>query len=563
MGNGQPGAHAATLKKSQIVFVTSEVAPYSKTCSLGEAMDGLPRALARLGHRVMVVAPRYDQYRDSWDTGFWSSVTVGGKQEPVHFYHAFKQEVDYVFVDHPVFLDRVYGLTGERLYGPELGEDFSDNQARFAYFCKAALLAISDLSLGGPGGGIYGDNCTVVCNDWYSALVPMFIHAERTSDASKWASTRTAFVCHNAAAQGRFEHKEGLSEAWGVPEHYMDSITFKQSLQVGGLIDKVDCVNTMAAGLRYADRSLTVSPSYAVECSADTEKAIELEHFFARGKVTGILNGVQESFSPSDQNFVAKTKMTCGTFTVATAEAAKAKLKATWRATIWGNTNSGALHTSKLPAIDVPLMCFIGRMDSQRGYDLLLKSLTDVLETDDIQVVVVGSGGTDDILAHTRTLAQVFPGKFHYAGWMGPERYALLAACDYTILPSRWEPCGLVQMEAMCVGTCPIVAPTGGLKDTVEDGLNGIWTDAEMTMETNICLKSVSSISKALKRAAKIFKEKPTEMAEMRKAAMAAAAEFTWSNAAMQYEAVFEELGAKDTTPLGSKKVTFTLETDK
>jgi len=310
----------------------------------------------------------------------------------------------------------------------------------------------------------------------------------------------------------------------------------------------VDCVNTMAAGLRYADRSLTVSPSYALECSVDTKKAVELQHFFARGKVVGILNGVQEGLSPSDLNFATKTKMTCGTFTVATAEAAKAKLKATYRS------------ENELQASDGPLICFIGRLDSQRGYDLLLKSLTDVLETDDIQVVVVGSSPVDsdaDLLAHTRTLAQVFPGKFHYAGWMGPERYALLAACDFTILPSRWEPCGLVQMEAMCVGTCPIVAPTGGLKDTVEDGLNGIWTDAEMTMETKICPKSVSSISKALKRAANIFKEKP-KMVEMRRAAMVVAAEFTWGNAAMQYEAVFEELGA-NAAPLGGKKVTFTL----
>eukprot|EP00930_Biecheleria_cincta_P013573 TRINITY_DN1202_c2_g2_i1.p1 TRINITY_DN1202_c2_g2~~TRINITY_DN1202_c2_g2_i1.p1 ORF type:complete len:565 (+),score=96.75 TRINITY_DN1202_c2_g2_i1:199-1695(+) len=497
----------------------------------------------------MVVAPRYDQYRDSWDTGFWSSVTLGGKHEPVHFYHTLKGGVDYVFVDHPIFLERVRGLTGERLYGPGLGKDFSDNQARFAYFCKAALLAIANLPL---GGNVYGDNCIVVCNDWYSALVPMFIHAERTSNSSKWASTRTAFLCHNAALQGRFERKEGLAQVWDVPEHYVDSITFKQCLQVGGLIDKVDCVNTMAAGLRYADRSLTVSPSYARECSADTKKAVELEQFFARCKVTGILNGVQEGFSPSDKHFVTKTKMTCGTFTAATAEAAKAQLKATYRA------------ENKLPAIDGPLMCFIGRLDSQRGYDLLLKSLTDVLETDDIQVVVVGSGpaGTDDLVAHTKTLAQVFPGKFHYAGWMGPERYSLLAACDYTILPSRWEPCGLVQMEAMCVGTCPIVAPTGGLKDTVEDGVNGIWTDAQMTMETKICAKSVSSISTALKRATQLFKEKPTKMAEMRKAAMATAAEFTWSNAAMQYEAVFEELGAKDTTPLGGKRVNFSLETE-
>jgi len=549
MGNGKPGTLAPIPKRSQIVFVTSEVAPFSHTCGLGEAMDGLPRALAGLGHRVMVIAPRYDQYRESWDTGFRSSVAVGGKQESVHFFHTFKHGVDYVFVDHPMFLARVYGLTGQRLYGFEYEKDFADNQVRFTYFCKAAMLAISSLPLQGD---TYGDNCTVVCNDWYSALVPMFVHAERARSSNKWASTRTVFVCHDARSQGRFERNEDLSELWDVPEHYLDSITFRQSLQlVGGSTDRVDCVNTMAAGLRYADRSLTVSPSYALECSADTLKAAELEHFFAKGKVAGILNGVKEGILPSNQNFLSQTTMNCGPFTAATAEAAKAKLKATFRA------------ANKLPALDCPLMCFIGRLDLQSGYDLLLTAITDMLETDaDIQVVVVG-WGTEDYFAHTRTLEQLFPDKFKYAGWMGPERYALLSACDYTILPSRWEPCGMVQMEAMRVGTCPIVAPTGGLKDTVEDGLNGIWTDAVMTMEPKQCSQSVGSISRALQRAIKIFKEKPAKLAEMRKAAMAASEEFTWSNAAMQYEAVFEELGPKDTKVLGNKKVGFTLETDK
>jgi len=542
---GAGKARAPICKKYQIVFVTSEVAPFSKTGGLGEAMNGLPTALAALGHRCMVVTPRYDQYKEAWDTDFNGSVSFGGKQEPVHFFHTFKQKVDYVFVDHPTFLERVDGLTGSKLYGPEWGKDFADNQSRFAYFCKAALLAISELPLGGVA---YGDNCVVVCNDWHSALVPMFIHAERAANPSKWASTKTSLLCHNAVFQGRFEREKGLAEIWGVPEHYVDSITFKMPLRVGKYNEKIQCVNTMAAGLRYADRALTVSPSYAVECSTDPEKGVELEKLFGLGKVTGILNGVKEGVSPADKNFVTKTMMTCGTFTAATANAAKEELKVNYRA------------QNNLPAIDGPLMCFIGRLDAQKGYDLLLESLIEVLPKTDMQVVIVGAGRAD-LVAQTKAVEKKFPGKFFYAGWMGPERYALLAACDYTLLPSRWEPCGLVQMEAMRMGTCPIVAPTGGLKDTVEDAVNGIWTDSEMTVESDMCEESVESISKALVRATRIFVEEPAKMVEMKKAAMAAAAEFTWSNAALQYEAVFEELGAKNVLSSGASSVT--LETDK
>ena len=127
MVNGKPVT--TITKKYQLVFVTGEVAPFSKTGGLGEAMDGLPIALAAMGHRCMVISPRYDQYAEAWDTGYWGSVTMGGKQESVHFFHTYKQKVDYVFVDHPTFLERVNGQTGSKLYGPEWGKDFADNQA--------------------------------------------------------------------------------------------------------------------------------------------------------------------------------------------------------------------------------------------------------------------------------------------------------------------------------------------------------------------------------------------------------------------------------------------------
>ncbi|CAE8714053.1 unnamed protein product [Polarella glacialis] len=384
LGSGK--ARAPISKKFQVCFITSEVAPFSKTGGLGEAMDGLPTAMAALGHRVMVIAPRYDQYQDAWDTGYWSTVPMGGKDEPVHFFHCFKQKVDLVFVDHPTFGERVDGLSGSKLYGPEWGKDFADNQARFAYFCKAALKAIQELQLGGFA---YGDECVVVANDWHSALVPMFIHAEKSANPSKWAATKTTFLCHNAVFQGRFQREDGLAEILGVPEHYVESITFKMPLQVGKYNEKIQCVNTMAAGLRYADRVLTVSPTYARECSTDPDKGVELEDLFALGKVTGILNGVKEGVSPADQNFVTKTMMTCGTFTAATAAFAKDMLKASYRA------------QNNLPSIHGPLMCFIGRLDAQKGYDLLLEALIDVLEDTEMQIVIVGAGRAD-LVAQTR-----------------------------------------------------------------------------------------------------------------------------------------------------------------
>eukprot|EP00913_Durusdinium_trenchii_P001378 g1275.t1 len=457
---------------------------------LGEAMDGLPIALAALGHRVMVVSPRYDQYAEGWDTSYWSSVPMGGKQESVHFFHAHKQKVDYVFVDHPTFLERVDGMTGAKLYGPEWGKDgllplHAYNQARFAYFCKASLKAIQELALGGAA---YGGNCVVVANDWHSALVPMLIHAEKSVQPGKWNNTKTVFLCHNAVFQGR------LASILGVPDRYLDSITFKMPLRIGKYNEKVSCINTMSAGLRYSDRAITVSPTYARECVNNPEKGAELEALFHLA---------------SDNNFVMKTMMTCGMYSADTCDSAKSELKMAYRA--------------------------------QNG--------------------LPSSSGRADLVQQTKALEKKHPSKIFYAGWMGPERYALLAACDYTLLPSRWEPCGLVQMEAMRLGTLPIVAPTGGLKDT--DGVNGLWTDKEMTIEAIADQASVDSLSNTLQHAVKLFRENPPKVVDMKKAAMAASQEFTWTNAALQYEAVFQELGATDVLPLCGGQATVTLEVDK
>jgi len=98
--------------------------------------DGLPRALAKLGHRVMTIAPRYDQYYDAWDTEFEAEVPMGEKTTTVRYFHAFKKGVDRVFVDHPLFLEKVWGLSKQKLYGPKWGKDYEDNQLRFAMFSK-------------------------------------------------------------------------------------------------------------------------------------------------------------------------------------------------------------------------------------------------------------------------------------------------------------------------------------------------------------------------------------------------------------------------------------------
>jgi granule-bound starch synthase len=155
-------AHSAIMpvcSMMNIVFVSAEVAPWSKTGGLGDVLSGLPPALAALGHRVMTISPRYDQYKDAWDTDVTIEVTVADQKETIRFFHCFKRGVDRVFVDHPRFLAKVRGKTRSKIYGPTTGVDYYDNQFRFCLLAKAAIEAVRILNLNSGTGfsGPYGD----------------------------------------------------------------------------------------------------------------------------------------------------------------------------------------------------------------------------------------------------------------------------------------------------------------------------------------------------------------------------------------------------------------------
>ncbi|CAE7235494.1 PGM1 [Symbiodinium sp. CCMP2592] len=243
----------------QAVFVTSEAAPFSTTGGLGEAMDGLPKAMAKLGHRVMVIAPRYDQYFEAWDTGFWKQIEMGAHKETLHFFHAFVEGVDYVFVDNHMFLGKIPTKTEGRLYGNGKDADFEDNQFRFAYFCRAAVAAIRELPLGGFP---YGQGSVVVANDWHSAAVPMLIHMERSRDATMWAQTKVLFWCHDKAFQGNFPRTEDLAEVYGMMPSYLDSITFGKA--------GAPYISLVASGQRYSDKDVETSQALATSGLAPT-----------------------------------------------------------------------------------------------------------------------------------------------------------------------------------------------------------------------------------------------------------------------------------------------------
>lgn len=175
-----------------IVFVGAECAPWSKTGGLGDVMGSLPKAMARRGHRVMVIAPRYDNYADAFDTGVRQMYRVFNQDTEVGYFHCYKDGVDFVFVDHSSFNGRKGGdiYQGERL----------EQAFRNCLLCKAALEAVWHV----PCGGVpYGDDNTVfIANDWHTAVLPVYLQV------CPWASQSQVLPLrdHTSAALMQCRH---------------------------------------------------------------------------------------------------------------------------------------------------------------------------------------------------------------------------------------------------------------------------------------------------------------------------------------------------------------------
>jgi len=532
------GGDAATVlpegEKLQVVFVSAEIAPWSITGGLGAVCDGLPRAMAKLGHRVMSIAPRYDQYYDAWDTEFTAEVPMGDEMTTVRFFHAFKKGVDRVFVDHPLFLEKVWGQTKQKLYGPKWGKDYEDNQLRFAMFCKAAMVATEKLSLGGFP---YGQDVTFVANDWHAALLPMYIKVAKQEGS--WQNARVATLLHNMVFQGRFPYDPKAASRLHLPQSMVDSFKITQPLKVGkqkvqtkGLKGTeeipnpaVECLNFILGGVLSSDSVLTVSPGYAREIVNDPAKSCELEKSVA--SVKGILNGVEDIVDPSNPEL---------------------GLDIQYDASSLEKKVEGKLSMQKslgfAVSAETPMFVFMGRLDAQKGVDIMFDSIDAALSKGmNAQFVVMGSG-IEELEEVAADLEDKYPNNFKAVlSFKGVEKYKTYAAADFALMPSRYEPCGLVQMEGMRFGTLPIVAPTGGLADTVSDMKTGLVMEAEVNGD-EVVGKDIQMIVSNMERAIKVYSDKATLRA-MQVQAMETAKGYTWTRAAKEYISTFKAIGSK------------------
>ncbi|OIV90740.1 hypothetical protein TanjilG_21871 [Lupinus angustifolius] len=511
-------------KGMKFVFVGAEVGPWSKTGGLGDVLGGLPPALAGNGHRVMTVSPRYDQYQDAWDTSVMVEIKVGDKIETARFFHCYKRGVDRVFVDHPLFLEKVWGKTGSKLYGPKAGVDYEDNQLRFSLLCQAALAAPRVLNLNSSKyfSGPYGEDVIFVANDWHTAILPCYLKSMYKSRGI-YKNAKAIIYLLSESYQGR--HAFSDFSLLNLPNEFKSSFDF-----IDGHIKPVKGrkINWMKAGILESDKVLTVSPYYAMELVSGEERGVELDNILRASGITGIINGMDnKEWSPVTDRYIDVH------YDATTVTEAKFMLKEALQAEV-------GLPVDR----NIPLIGFIGRLEEQKGSDILVEAIPKFIDQN-VQIIVLGTG-KKTMENQIEQLEVLYPNKARgIAKFNSPLAHKIIAAADFIVIPSRFEPCGLVQLHAMSYGSVPIVSSTGGLVDTVREGFTGFHTGAFNVECEAVDPNDVDKLATTVKRALLVYGTHA--MKDMIQNCMTQ--DFSWKGPAKKWEKVLLSLGVPGSEP--------------
>lgn len=406
----------------RVLSVASEVFPLIKTGGLADVAGALPGALAREGVTVRTLLPGYPavlQKVGRSEVAHREADLFGGE---ARILAASVAGLDVFILDAP----HLYGHAGSPYTGPD-GRDWPDNAQRFAALARvAALIGRGTLAGFAPD--------VVQAHDWQAGLVPAYLHYIGGRRPG------TVMTVHNLAFQGTFP--ADLLPQLGLPQ---------SALSIDG-VEYYGGIGYLKAGLQLADRITTVSPTYAVEISTPGG-GMGLEGLLRQraGVLSGILNGIDEDvWNPqADPHLAARF----GVGSLAARAANKAALQETF-------------GLAKRP--DALLLAVISRLSWQKGLDLLLAVLPR-LQSEDIQLAVLGSGDAD-LENGFRAAAAAALGQVGVSiGYNEPLAHLIQGGADAVLVPSRFEPCGLVQLCALRYGAVPVVARVGGLNDTVID----------------------------------------------------------------------------------------------
>lgn len=421
--------------KLKILFVSSEVSPFSKTGGLGDVSGALPKIIKELNHDIRIVMPKYGVINERRYVLREVirlkeiKVPVGGDTAIANVKSSFlpNSKVQIYFVGNKEYFNR------DGFYvDPETNKDFPDNAERFSFFSRSTAEILKKL---------HWQPDIIHCNDWQTALIPYYLKTIYNND-SFFNSTKTLLTIHNLAFQGVFD-KSKLPLLNISPEKFIK----------GHEAEFWGKMNFLKAGIVYSDLINTVSKTYAKEIQTSEEFGFGLQNYLQKRSkdIYGIVNGIDYSeWNPeTDENIPHRYSSNNLSEKM---ENKKALL-----------ASQGLKFNEKTPLIGI-----ISRLTDQKGFDIFVEAIKTLMKMN-VQFVILGIGETKyhDFLKKS---AEKYPGKLALNLKFDNElAHQIEAGSDIFLMPSRFEPCGLNQIYSLKYGTIPIVRETGGLADTIKN----------------------------------------------------------------------------------------------
>ena len=422
----KPMYEMSNLPRRSIAFIGSECHPFVKTGGLGDVMYALPRQLVKLNCDVRVILPRYAcipqkfQEKMEYRGEFYMDLGNTGRNYYVGIMEYVCDGVVYDFIDNQEFFSTGNPYT-----------NLVDDIPKYCFFSKAALAALNYLNW-------IPD--IVHCHDWQAGLVPVYLRT--LFKDSPVGHARSILTIHNLRFQG----------IYNIPTIKYWSGLPNEVFQMGALKDGYQDANMLKGGIAYADRVTTVSGTYAGEIqTAEYGEHLEGHLRYHSGKLRGIVNGIDyDMWNPATDPALAEH------YDLGNVLDHKMANKLALQKELGLEQDEGKF-----------VIGLISRLTNQKGLDLVSSIIPMVLDGN-TQVVVLGTGDReyeDTFRYYESAHRGTFCACIQYDE---ARAHRIYAGADALLVPSRFEPCGLTQLNAMHYGTLPIVRETGGLKDTVE-----------------------------------------------------------------------------------------------
>jgi starch synthase len=488
-----------------IVWATSEAAPFAKTGGLADVSYSLPYALAENGHNVAVFLPYYPQImaeksKDTECVYELLGVPFGENNEEWASIRRYKvsENLTFYFIEFNRFFDR------PRLYDWE-GDEYSDNAERFIFLSRAIMQAVLALNIKAD---------VLHTNDWHTALCSVYLKSALYSSFNNFNKTKSIITIHNIGYQGVFNKANLYWTGLGWEYFHVHCMEF------------YDQINFLKAGVLTADMVTTVSPTYAEEILSP-EYGFNLEHPLqhraVQGKLRGILNGIDINEWDPETDKLIPHNFSADDLT------GKALCKKELQ-----------MEFGLEVRPDIPVYGVVSRLAYQKGLDIFIECVDDILQEDDVQFVVIGSGERwqEKALA---SFAKTYPDRFGcYIGYNNTLAHLVEAGADFFVMPSRYEPCGLNQMYSMKYGTIPIVSSTGGLEDTVNN-----YSAQNIHAATGFKIYDLypASLRDTMRWAASVYRNDKPAFKKIITNGMTI--DFSWHHTALEYEVLYRHAASR------------------